>query len=99
MKKIFYSHANKTDFHRKGGALSLFLRARVFGTRKRPITFWSGPLLLDFLLLAPIDCPVGLRDPPKVRSLVTNENHNLRVSSRNLASYIRKKGLFDFYVS
>ena len=25
MKNIFYSRANKTDFHGKGGALSLFL--------------------------------------------------------------------------
>ena len=34
---IFHSHANKTHFHKKGWALSLILKVRVFGTRKRPI--------------------------------------------------------------
>lgn len=89
---------NKTDFHRKGGALSLFLRVRVFETRKRSIIFWSRSFLQDILFLAPIDYPLGLRDRPKARSLVTNECHKLRVSSKNLASYIRKTDWFDFYV-
>ena len=30
---IFHSHANKTRFHKKGCALSLILKVRVFGTR------------------------------------------------------------------
>ena len=34
MKIIFYYHANKTHFHKKGFALGLILRVRVFGTRK-----------------------------------------------------------------
>ena len=34
---IFYSHANKTHFHKKGCALGLILKVRVFGTRKWPI--------------------------------------------------------------
>ena len=38
MKIIFYYHANKTHFHKKGFALGLVLRVRVFVTRKRPIT-------------------------------------------------------------
>ena len=33
----FYYHANKTHFHKKGDALGLVLRVRVFGTRKWPI--------------------------------------------------------------
>ena len=33
----FYSHANKTRFHKKGFGLSLVLRVRIFGTRKWPI--------------------------------------------------------------
>ena len=33
----FYYHANKTHFHKKGFALGLILRVRVFGTRKWPI--------------------------------------------------------------
>ena len=37
MEMIFYSHANKTHFHKKGCALDLFLKVRVFGTRKWPI--------------------------------------------------------------
>ena len=36
MKMIFYSHENKNHFHDL--ALSLVLKVRVFGTRKRPIT-------------------------------------------------------------
>ena len=34
---IFYYHANKTHFHKKGFALGLVLRVRGFGTRKWPI--------------------------------------------------------------
>ena len=45
-----------------------------------------------------MDYPLGLRDPPKARSLVTNESDKLRVSSKNLASYIRKTDWFDFDV-
>ena len=37
MNIIFYSRANKTHFHKKGFALSLVLKARVFGTWKWPI--------------------------------------------------------------
>ena len=36
----FHSHANKTHFHKKGCALGLILKARVFGTRK-----WPNPAL------------------------------------------------------
>ena len=39
---IFYSHTNATHFHKKGFALSLVLKMRVFGTRKRPITIKFG---------------------------------------------------------
>ena len=35
----FHSHANKTHFHKKGCALGLILKVRVFGTRKWPIHF------------------------------------------------------------
>ena len=37
MKMVFHSHANKTHFHKKGCALRLILKVRVFGTRKWPI--------------------------------------------------------------
>ena len=37
MEIIFHSHAKKTHFHKKGCALSLILKVRVFGTRKWPI--------------------------------------------------------------
>ena len=37
MEMIFHSHVNKTHFHKKGGALGLILKVRVFGTRKWPI--------------------------------------------------------------
>ena len=36
---MFYYHANKTHFHKKGFALALVLRVRVFGTWKWPILF------------------------------------------------------------
>ena len=39
MKMIFHSHANKTHFHKKGCALGLILKVRVFGTWKWPIEF------------------------------------------------------------
>ena len=29
---IFHSHANKTHFHKKGCALGLILKVRIFGT-------------------------------------------------------------------
>ena len=34
MEMIFYSHTNETHFHKKGFALSLVLKVRIFGTRK-----------------------------------------------------------------
>ena len=34
---FFHSHANITHFHKKGCALGLILKVRVFGTRKWPI--------------------------------------------------------------
>ena len=34
MKTIFYSHADKTHFHKKSFALRLVLKVREFGTRK-----------------------------------------------------------------
>ena len=37
MEIIFHSHANKTHFHKRGCALGLVLKVRVFGTRKWPI--------------------------------------------------------------
>ena len=37
MGMIFHSHADKTYFHKKGCAVGLNLKVRVFGTRKWPI--------------------------------------------------------------
>lgn len=37
MKMMFYSHANKSLFHKKCFALSLTSNVRVFGTKKLPI--------------------------------------------------------------
>ena len=41
MEMIFHSRANKSHFHKKGCALGLILKVRVFGTRKWPITTGS----------------------------------------------------------
>ena len=37
MEMIFHSYVYKTHFHKKGGALGLILKVRVFGTQKWPI--------------------------------------------------------------
>ena len=39
MERTFHSHANKTHLHKKGCALGLILKVRVFGTRKWPISW------------------------------------------------------------
>jgi len=36
-KELFCSHANETNFHKKGFSLSFTLKVRVFGTRIWPI--------------------------------------------------------------
>ena len=38
MKVVFYSHANRTHFQKKGFAPSLVLKVTVFGTRKWTIS-------------------------------------------------------------
>ena len=50
MEMIFHSHANKTHFHKKGCALGLKLKVRVFGNRNWPIEVL--PALLDPFLEA-----------------------------------------------
>ena len=47
---MFHSHANKTHFHKKGCALGLTLKVRVFRTRKWPIGIPPGPLSTARLL-------------------------------------------------
>ena len=42
MVMIFYSRTNKTHFHKKGCALDVILKVRVFGTRKWPIKNNNG---------------------------------------------------------
>ena len=37
MEIIFYSHVNKTHFHKKGCARGLTLKMNVLGTQKWPI--------------------------------------------------------------
>ena len=37
MEVIFHSYVNKTHFHKKGFAVGVILKVRVFGPRKRPI--------------------------------------------------------------
>ena len=45
-RNLFHSHANKIHFHKKKGfALSLSLKMKMFGTQKWPITsfYWISP--------------------------------------------------------
>ena len=46
MEMILHSHANKTQFHKKGCALSLILKVRVFGTQK-----WSIVSIISEIFL------------------------------------------------
>ena len=46
VKMILYFHANKTYFHKKGFALSLVYRVRVFVTRKWSVTVYTSTSLL-----------------------------------------------------
>ena len=39
---IFHSHANKTHFLKKGCALGLIFKVRVFGTRKWPVRHFGN---------------------------------------------------------
>ena len=41
MTAILYSHTNKTHYHKKGFALMLVLKVRIFGTRKWVIYYCS----------------------------------------------------------
>ena len=52
MKMIFHSLANKTYFHKKGCALGLILKARVFGTLKLPILLPSYLLYFSSAIYA-----------------------------------------------
>ena len=49
---ICYSHSNKTHFHKKGFALTLVLKVRIFETRKWPIflTVLQSDLYFEFFL-------------------------------------------------
>ena len=42
MKMFYYCRTNKTHFHKKTFALSLVLKERVLGTRKRPTDEHNG---------------------------------------------------------
>ena len=50
VKMIYYiySHANKTPFHKKGFALTLVLKVRIFGTRKFSWLYFSLNYILSF---------------------------------------------------
>ena len=50
-ENIFYSHANKTHFHKKGFALGLVLEVRGFGTLKWPIVLFVSPYVGTTCLL------------------------------------------------
>ena len=41
VEMIFHFHENKTHFHKKGCALRLILKVRVFETRKWPVAHAS----------------------------------------------------------
>ena len=51
IEMTLHSHSNKTHFHKKGCALGLILKVRVFGTRKWPIVQFDGIGKLDALFL------------------------------------------------
>ena len=83
MKMIFHSHANKTHFHKKGRALGLNLKVRVFGT------WW---LYFVFLLPWPTSPPCSLyyqninRDIPclALHAMKAGMNFGLHVGTSDL---------------
>ena len=50
MEMIFHFHANETHFHKKGCALGIILKVRVFGTRKWPIVHCNITLRVHVVL-------------------------------------------------
>ena len=48
---VFFSRANKTHFHKKGCALGLILKVRVFETRKWPIGLLCAVAAYEKLIL------------------------------------------------
>ena len=77
----FYYHANRTDFHKKGFALGLVLRVRVFGIWKWPIRV----ILTETYILGVC---ITLNKYRKMRILKLLTNHKQQVltdfSNRNL---------------
>ena len=55
MEIVFYRHANKTHFHKKGCAASLILKARVFGSRKWPIRLEKDVLYRFLFFFFPLN--------------------------------------------
>ena len=45
---IFHSHAIKTHFHKKGCALGLRLKVKVFGS-------WKWPIVIDMQAVTAVD--------------------------------------------
>ena len=58
MKMMFHSRANKTHFHKKGCALRLILKVRVFGTQKWPLVRDSKTVTYTVPCVASVSSPV-----------------------------------------
>ena len=81
MEMIFHSHANKTHLHKKGCALGLILKVRVFGTRKWPFGLVILPLKNNMIgrskMLGGIKMIGGIKMPIMMSVKACNTNFNL----------------------
>ena len=88
VRMIFHSHANKTHFHKKGCALGLILKVRVFETRKWPILWMNQVRSLLSMRCMSLGC--SLEPRPNSRALATASTVMTIGLSRNGCSHSKK---------
>ena len=88
MKVTFYSRTNKTNFHKKGFALSLVLEVRAFGTRKWAITITAFFLLTDNSPSTQINKVVS--HPTLPLTVTAHEDRHIRFFDNNSGKYKQK---------
>ena len=85
MKVTFSSRTNKTNFHKKGFALSLVLEVRAFGTRKWAITITVFFLLTDNSPSTQINKVVS--HPTLPLTVTAHEDRHIRFFDNNSGKY------------
>ena len=72
MKMVLNSHANKTHFYKKGCALGLMLKVRLFGIRKWPIIdlYINGNPMVHMIINFPVTASCELSKFNELQSIV-----------------------------